>query len=674
MNSDRWQFWLDVGGTFTDCLARRPDGTLLRQKVLSTATVKGRAANGSTSQFLCDPSLRSEPDNFWSGYTLQLLDDAGRIIDRTQIDSSDAGGIRLAAPLAVPPRPGGAYELASPEDAPILAIRLFLGLRLDEPIPPCIVRLGTTKGTNALLTRRGARCALVTTRGFRDVLSIGYQNRPRLFDLAIKKPAPLFETAIEINERIAADGSLLVRLDEEDALRQLAALRAVGIESLAICLMNSYVNPAHEQRLETLARQAGFTEISVSSRVAPLMKIVPRGDTTVVDAYLNPLLRQYVERLRSALPGSDVRLMTSSGGLVSGECFTGKDSILSGPAGGVVGFSRVARGAGFAKAIGFDMGGTSTDVARFEGHFEYEQETEKAGVRIVAPMLAIETVAAGGGSICRFDGIKLTVGPASAGADPGPACYGRGGPLTVTDCNLFLGRLAPEHFPFSLSRSAVEQRLAEVAEEIAATGKSLSASELAEGFLEIANANMAQAIRSISLAKGYQPAGYLLVAFGSAGPQHACAVARQLGIRQVLIHPDAGVLSALGMGLADVLRHEVAGIYEPLSRAGLARLNSKFDELAAAAVGLVEAEGVPREGITIRRSLDLRYRGVDAFITVAEPVDGDYASAFSAEHQRLYGYVHTGRVLEIVAARVEATGCSEASRLGSPRSRGRVWC
>ncbi|MEX2027217.1 MAG: hydantoinase/oxoprolinase family protein, partial [Pirellulaceae bacterium] len=476
MNFDRWQFWLDVGGTFTDCLARRPDGTLLRRKVLSSATVKGCAGDGSTQQIIIDPARGSQRVNFWAGYTLRLLDASGAVLDAALVASSDRR-LLLDRPLAAMPQAGQAFELASPEDAPVLAIRQFLALKLDEPIPPCVVRLGTTKGTNALLTRRGARCALVTTGGFRDILSIGYQNRPRLFDLAIKKPTPLFETAIDVQERIAQDGSVLVPLDESDALRQLVVLRAAGIESLAICLMNSYVNPVHEQRLEASARQAGFTEISLASRVAPLMKIVPRGDTTVVDAYLNPLLRQYVERLRLALPGSDVRLMTSSGGLLSGESFTGKDSILSGPAGGVVGFSRAAQAAGFAKAIGFDMGGTSTDVARFDGHFEYEQETEKAGVRIVAPMLAIETVAAGGGSICRFDGVKLIVGPASAGADPGPACYGRGGPLTVTDCNLFLGRLVEDHFPFALSHSAVEQRLAYVAAEVAAAERTLSATE-----------------------------------------------------------------------------------------------------------------------------------------------------------------------------------------------------
>jgi 5-oxoprolinase (ATP-hydrolysing) len=356
--------------------------------------------------------------------------------------------------------------------------------------------------------------------------------------------------------------------------------------------------------------------------------------------------------------------MTSAGGLASSGRFTGKDSILSGPAGGVVGFSRVAEAAGFSKAIGFDMGGTSTDVARFDGRFEYEYETQKAGVRIAAPMLAIETVAAGGGSICRYDGMKLVVGPQSAGADPGPACYGRGGPLTVTDCNLLLGRLLPEHFPFPLDRAAVERRLAEVAAQLpdpgnATEGDPYSALELAEGFVRIANASMAAAIRSISLAKGYDPRDYVLVAFGAAGPQHACAVAAELGITQILIHPDAGVLSALGIGLADVVKHRAAGVYGPF-QALTGELRERLMELERQARLDVVAEGVAPEQIEVTRSLDLRYVGTDAALTIAEPAGGDYAAAFSEAHQRQYGYVHEHRPLETVAVRVQATGRSQA--------------
>ncbi len=669
-----WQFWLDVGGTFTDCLARTPDGQLLRRKVLSSAVTKGRAAGESTAVVIVDPA-RAEPAGFWTGYSLRLLNDAGAVVGQSVVVGSQLGRLQLSSP--VEERHGGRspqrgehsqqYELVSPEEAPILAIRLFLGLRLDQPIPPCSVRLGTTRGTNALLTRRGAKTAFVTTRGFADVLRIGYQNRPKLFELAIAKPQPLFVATAEIDERVAAVGSVLLAPDREQVRAELSRLQAAGIESLAICLLNSYANPRHEELVARIAGELGFAEISTSTQVSPLMKLVPRGDTTVVDAYLNPVLRTYVERLERSLAHSpsDLRLMTSAGGLAGCGQFTGKDSILSGPAGGVVGFSRVAEAVGFGKAVGFDMGGTSTDVARYDGHFEYEYETQKAGVRIAAPMLAIETVAAGGGSICRYDGVKLVVGPESAGADPGPACYGRGGPLTVTDCNLILGRILPEHFPFPLDRAAVERRLAEVAGQLRGAGNATegvpySALELAEGFVRIANANMAAAIRSISLAKGYDPRDYTLVAFGAAGPQHACEVAAELDIGKILIHPDAGVLSALGIGLADVVKHRAAGVYRPFE--SLAdELRELMAELERQAQLDVIAEGVVPERIRVVRSLALRYAGTDAPLTIAEPAGGDYAAAFADDHRRLYGYTHEQRPLEVVAARVQAIGRAQSA-------------
>jgi 5-oxoprolinase (ATP-hydrolysing) len=713
-----WSFWLDVGGTFTDCLARTPDGTLFRRKVLSSAITKGsgllsrvgQAAQGGAGPpiiTLHDPS-RTEPTNFWTNYTLRFLDHQGQPLLKAPITGSTSKGhlefVLLSPPPRLFPSTVYSYELQSPEEAPLLAIRLFLGLRLDQPIPPCSVRLGTTRGTNALLTRRGARTAFVTTRGFADILRIGYQNRPKLFELAIKKPEPLFVVTAEIDERIAADGSVLKAPSESQINQELARLKAAGIDSLAICLLNSYANATHEQQIEQLARAAGFTEISVSHRVSPLMKIVPRGDTTVVDAYLNPILKTYIDHLshslRPSVPPSlgpssnDLRLMTSAGGLASPAAFTGKDSLLSGPAGGVAGFSRAAEAAGFTKAIGFDMGGTSTDVSRYDGCYEYEFETEKAGVRIVAPMLAIETVAAGGGSICKFDGVKLIVGPDSAGADPGPACYGCGGPLTITDCNLLLGRIVPEHFPFALDRTAAEQCLSEIAAQVNSAGSDLRPStfglrlDLAAGFLRIANANMAAAIRSISLAKGYDPRDYCLVAFGAAAPQHACAVATELGITKILIHPDAGVLSALGIGLADVVKHRIASVYRPLSSprhppprsrapthsvgrhdeplspslppsVSPSELHSILTDLEAQTHSDVTSEGIPASCIETRRSLDLRYQGADAPLTIPEPTDGDYQTAFEAAYRRLYGYIHENRPLEIVAARVEAIGRSE---------------
>ena len=427
--------------------------------------------------------------------------------------------------------------------------------------------------------------------------------------------------------------------------------------------MHGFEFPAHERLAAELAREVGFTEISVSSEVAPLVKIVARGDTTVLDAYLNPVLRSYLASLRRALPDSDLRILTSAGGLVVADRLSGKDSILSGPAGGAIGFSRVAQAAGFKRAIGFDMGGTSTDVSRFDGRHEMDYETERAGVRVVAPMLAIETVAAGGGSICGFDGVKLIVGPDSAGADPGPACYGRGGPLAVTDLNFFLGKILPEFFPFPLDRAAVERRLVELANQIErATGRLYELSELADALLRVANANMVRAIRRVSVARGCDPREYLLVPFGGAAGQHACALARELGIRQLLFHPDAGLLSARGIGLADPVRHRVAGVYQPYTSAAVAELEPTFRRLADEAAAELIDEAPPTERshaaaqIFSERRLDLRYRGVEAALTISEPPDGDFVAAFAAGHQRLYGYAQPDRPLEIVAARIEAVG------------------
>lgn len=663
MNSNAnqpWEFWIDVGGTFTDCFGRRPDGVLTRYKLLSSGVTKGRAVEGSQRDCIVDPARRTDPTGYWNGCSLRLIDAQGTVVAESCVAGFDrsTGRLTLAPPLAASPAVNQSYELSSGEEAPVEAIRYLLGLPREAAIPPVVVRLGTTRGTNALLTRRGARTALVTTRGFGDILRIGYQNRPRLFDLAIKKPPPLFAAVVEIDERITADGAILATPQPVEIRRQLAVLKDEGIESLAICLLHAFEQPAHEQLVAEIAREVGFDELSVSSAIAPLIKIVSRGDTTVVDAYLNPILRRYVRGLRKALGNGELRIMTSAGGLVTAERFVGKDSILSGPAGGVVGFSRVAQGAGFSRAIGFDMGGTSTDVARFDGRHELEYETEKAGVRVVAPMMAIETVAAGGGSICRFDGVKLIVGPDSAGADPGPACYGRGGPLAVTDLNFYLGKIPPERFPFPLDREAVERRLAALIEEIAAaTGRRYTPIELCDGFTRVANANMVKPIRTISIAKGYDPRDYVLVSFGGAAAQHACAVARELGMRRVLNHPDAGLLSAYGIGLADVVRHRAAGVYQPYSEAALTGLEDVFLRLTDEARRELLDEGVSPQRIEVRRSIDLRYRGLDAYLTIAEPSSGvTYADDYAAAHRQLYGYVHEHRPLEIVAVRVEAIG------------------
>ncbi|MGD9720321.1 MAG: hydantoinase B/oxoprolinase family protein [Pirellulales bacterium] len=657
------EFWIDVGGTFTDTFARWPDGRLAHFKVLSSGAIKGSVGRASTTTCLIDPARTADPAGIWSGYRVRLVDATGSVLAESAVRHFDhqAGALHLADALAAAPREGQSYELFCHLEAPLVAIRYLLGLPLAESIPAVTVRLGTTRGTNALLTRRGARTALVTTRGFGDILHIGYQNRPRLFDLAIRKPQPLFVAVAEIDERIDAAGHVLAPPDRDMVRRQLRALKEQNVESLAICLLHAFVRDDHEKLVAEAAHEVGFDEVSVSSRVAPLVKIVSRGDTTVVDAYLNPVLRRYVRALRAELPAGSLRILTSGGGLVAADNFAGKDSILSGPAGGVVGFSRVAQAAGFERAIGFDMGGTSTDVSRFDGRYELEFETTKAGVRVVAPMMAIETVAAGGGSICRFDGVKLVVGPDSAGADPGPACYGRGGPLAITDVNFLLGKIPPERFPFPLDRGAAEERLAElIAAILSATGRRYEPLELAEGFVKVANANMAKAIGSISVAKGCDPRHYVLVPFGGAAGQHACAVARELGMRQILHHPHAGLLSALGIGLADIERHAVAGVYQTLTDETLAAQAGEFERLEQEATAGVLAEGIDRAAITTTRRLELRYRGVDASLVVPCPalVAAACTAAFVTEHRKLYGYVHPGRELEMVALRVEARGRS----------------
>ena len=668
-----WEFWIDVGGTFTDCIARAPSGELQTLKTLSSGFIKGQVASRPMPTQLTDPLRTGVPSDFWRGYEIRFLNTDGQPIERSQVIASDGDSGTLTLPRELPSNldSGTAYELASGEPAPIVAIRRILGLRLDEIIPPVSLKLGTTRGTNALLERKGARTALLTTRGFADVLLIGNQNRPRLFDLAIQKPSPLFETVVEIEERLSADGSVLTPLDTETARTALERLRTKGVESIAICLLHAFANPEHEQTLAEIARDVGFEEISVSSRLAPLIKIVSRGDTTVMDAYLNPILRDYVSTIREALgdarTGSRLQLMTSAGGLVGGDQFVGKDSILSGPAGGVIGFSRVAMAAGFPKAIGFDMGGTSTDVARFDGsrgenRYEMEYETEKAGVRVVAPMLAIETVAAGGGSLCGFDGVKLFVGPESAGSVPGPACYGRGGPLTVTDVNLYLGRILSDRFPFPLNRDAVEQHLQTLCDQIAASplGAKYTPTKLAAGFVEIANANMVRAIRRISVAKGYDPGDYALATFGGAGAQHACEIADQLGIKHILIHPFAGILSAYGIGLADVRRFAEYSVLQPGTDETLTSLAAEFGRMEQRLRGEIESEGVPADHIQPpRRSLDLRYAGVESVINVAiDPSDHFEVirNRYEEQHEQRYGYRHRSRALEITAARVELIG------------------
>lgn len=652
-----WQFWIDVGGTFTDCVAVSPAGQQRVIKVLSSGATKGvLSPNGSRP---APSTLTGFRTDFFRGYRCAVVDASGQPTLTTTVTASQTDGQLTVSDSLPAGETALRFELTSGEEAPIVAIRTALGLRLDESIPPVSVRLGTTRGTNALLTRRGARTGFITTRGFRDVLRIANQDRPHLFELDIQKPEPLFAAAAEIDERLTANGDVLLPPNEVQVRTALLELADAGCVTVAICLLHAFANPVHEEFVARIADEMGFQSVSVSNRLSPLIKLVSRGDTTVMDAYLNPVLQGYVATLQQSLPGSDLRFMTSSGGLVTQERFTGKECVLSGPAGGVIGFSKTTQEAGFDRCIGFDMGGTSTDVARFDGRFDYEFETVKAGVRIVTPMMAIETVAAGGGSLCGFDGVKLFVGPQSAGSDPGPACYGRGGPLTVTDCNVFLGRVPLDQFPFPLDHSAITVRLQELCAQLATAefGKHYTPRELAEGFLEIANAAMARAIRKVSVSKGYDPADYALVPFGGAGGQHACAVARLLGMKTIIAHPLAGVLSAYGIGQADVRRSRQITVLEPFTADTLADWQTRIDELAIAARDEILGEGVAAAHIAPPEiTLDLRYRGVEATIPVRVAAGVDPATTYAAQHRQLYGYDRPDRPLELAAIRVEVVG------------------
>lgn len=585
-----WQFWIDRGGTFTDVVARAPDGQVLTAKLLS--------------------------DN-----------------------------------------------PARAEDAAIAGIRQLSGTDVGA-LPPAAVRMGTTVATNALLERKGEPTVLAITGGFGDALRIGTQERPELFVRRIVLPEPPHAKVIEIAERVMADGTVVQPLDETAASAAFKAAVAEGFRSIAIVLMHGYRYPAHEARLADLARAAGFTQVSVSHEVAPLIKLVGRGDTTLVDAYLSPVLRRYVDQFTTALgPGNRALFMQSSGGLADGARFRGKDAILSGPAGGIVGMARTAEASGAPKVIGFDMGGTSTDVSHYAGHFERDSEVRVANVRIRTPMLRIHTVAAGGGSICRFDAGRLVVGPQSAGAVPGPACYRNGGPLTVTDCNVMLGKLRPVHFPHlfgatgdqPIDTNVVAEKFAEMAAAIKAeTGQVFTVEALAEGFIAIAVANMAHAIKQISVARGHDVTGYSLSCFGGAGGQHACLVADELAIDVVLVHPLAGVLSAYGMGLASETAVRERTLAQPLS-AGLDAADTLARELGEQVQG--ELGSAVAEVCT---SLFLRREGSENAIELPPGDPQQLSEAFAAAHRAQFGYVGDG-ALVIDRVRVEAIATGEAS-------------
>jgi 5-oxoprolinase (ATP-hydrolysing) len=611
-----WQFWIDRGGTFTDCLGRDPTGDEIHAvKVLS-----------------CDR-------------------------------------------------------------APLIGIRRLLGIAGSAPIPPCQVRMGTTLATNALLERHGTDCALVITRGFRDLLEIGTQARPRIFELDIIKPELLYQEVVEIDARCDADGRIIARPDKQALERDLRDLHEKGIDSLAVVILHAYRAPEFEREIGDVAHRIGFSHVSLSAEVANEIGMVGRGDTTVVDAYLTPLIREYVASLLGELPGSSLRIMQSSGGLTEAARFRGRNAILSGPAAGVVACAHLARETGCRRAIGFDMGGTSTDVSCYEGDLEREYETEVAGVRLRAPMLAIHTVAAGGGSICRYNGFRFTVGPESAGAAPGPLCYGhpQARELALTDVNLALGRIVGDRFPFVLHRDRVDAALERFVAELAARGLKRTPADIARGLFAIANANMAEALRQVSVAKGRDVRDYALIAFGAAAGQHACPIARQLGIRTLIFDPYAGVLSAYGMGLADVTWHgEADAGRQALDQYLGDRLEPGYEQLTSKGREVLRAEGFPDREIDVVRRIDLRYRGTDTTITldVGHSSEKELRDRFDEAHRRLFGYARHEHVVEAEVIRVEVVGhdrsleqqpsrlepvSADSATLPKPQRTGEMW-
>ncbi|MDF2464042.1 MAG: hydantoinase/oxoprolinase family protein [Ramlibacter sp.] len=583
----RWQFWIDRGGTFTDIVAKRPEGELLTYKLLS-----------------------DNPEQY--------------------------------------------------KDAAVAGIRHLLGLKTGEPVTPEVVecvKMGTTVATNALLERKGEPTLLVTTRGFRDALRIAYQNRPRLFDRNIVLPELLYSSVIEARERVAAQGEVIEPLDDVLLRKDLEAAFRRGLRSVAIVFMHGYRFTAHEQAAKRIANEVGFTQISTSHETSPMMKFVSRGDTTVVDAYLSPILRRYVEQVAAEMPGVKLFFMQSSGGLTDAHAFQGKDAILSGPAGGIVGMARTAKLGGHDKVIGFDMGGTSTDVSHYAGEFEREFETQVAGVRMRAPMMSIHTVAAGGGSILEFDGSRFRVGPQSAGANPGPASYRRGGPLAVTDANVMVGKIQPRYFPRvfgpkadePLSQDVVTAKFNELAGR---TGR--SAEVVAEGFINIAVQQMANAIKKISVARGYDVTRYTLQCFGGAGGQHACMVADALGMSRVFVHPLAGVLSAYGMGLADQNAIREQAIELPLAQETLPVVAERLDALGAAAKAELERQQVSAGAVTLHLRVHVRYEGSDSALVVPFGDLETIVAGFEAAYRQRFAFLMKGKRMMVEAVSVEA--------------------
>jgi 5-oxoprolinase (ATP-hydrolysing) len=646
---------IDTGGTFTDCIGVLPDGTFVRCKVLSNSTIRGSAQILDDQHTIKIDTGYSVKNNFYKGYDLSFT---GKPKSKYRIISSVGTDNSLELEQRVPFEPGTFLPaiIHSNEEAPVFAARLLTDTSPDDQFPPLNMRLSTTKGTNSLLERNGGKTLFLVTEGFADLLKIRNQQRPELFTLNIRKPIPFYSKIVEVNERLDAGGKVIKPLDAEN-LSELLKPLVKDIDAAAVCFMHAYKNPEHEQLAASVLKDLGVLRVSTSSGLSSSIKMVPRAITADINAFLAPVMESYLENILSTIGKSSLKVMTSAGTLAASESYKPVDGLLSGPAGGVIGAAAIGNRNGFRKIISFDMGGTSTDVSRYDGEMDRIYEHRVGDAVLSAPAVDIETVAAGGGSICRFDGVSLTVGPESAGADPGPACYGLGGPLTLTDVNLLSGRLSPGNFKISIRLDAAESALNRVMQEVNSDrAEPLTEKEVLEGFLDIANERMAQAIRSISVQKGFDPAEYTLVAFGGAGAQHALSVAGKLGMKSVLIPADAGLLSAYGLNRAQ--REEYAMSQDLTSLDEIeGDLERCFEKLEFEAFNKLSDQGVGREKIDLaHRLIFMRFSGQDNSLQIEwkQDADTDLMSLFRNEYSRQYGHWPEARNVEVEALRVIA--------------------
>jgi 5-oxoprolinase (ATP-hydrolysing) len=646
-----WKIWIDTGGTFTDCIAIDPSGKFKRLKVLSSSVLRGQIVKQLTANSFQVQIHWPIAKDIFNGFEWHVI---GKEKIKRKISSIDLVNSIVFVDKSIHKKINGhTIEITSHEEVPVLAARLLTETPLDENFPQLEMRLGSTRGTNALLERKGARTAFITTKGFKDLLLIGTQQRNDLFALNVQKEKPFYDLAIEVDERIESDGSILKPLSENEFSKIIDKLKRKKIDSVAIAFLNSYKNPTHELLLEAALLKSGFNFVSVSHRLSNQIKIVPRAETTVVNAYLSPIIKNYLSNIQQGMSSSDLKIMTSSGGLSDATSFYPKDSLLSGPAGGVVGAATVAKLSGIDKLITFDMGGTSTDVSLYNQRYDYRYESKVGQAKILSPSLAIETIAAGGGSICDYDGYKLTVGPHSAGASPGPACYGAGGPLTITDVNLLLGRLDPTFFALPLHPAKAEEALQILLIKILkSTKKKPKAESILESLAQIANEKMAEAIKKVSVQNGNNPADYTLLSFGGAGGQHACALAEMLGMKQILIPYDAGLLSAYGIGHAQVERFEEKLILQPLGKIENS-LSRMAEQLFEGGSKKLQNEGYAASEIKKEKQLlFLRFKGQESTLELEYNPKVNIQNLFRKKYESIFGHWIDNREIEVELLRV----------------------